>query len=294
MKSPSNLLIATDFSEGAALAEEAAIALAVKTGARLHWVHALEVPLPLFEPYAVAVPSEFVGAARKSAKEKLQAAAAQAKERGVEGTIQLGEVPAATAIAERAEEVSADCLVLATRGHTGLKHMLLGSVAERAVKLAPCSVLTVKESGSPVEPSNIVVGLDFSEHSGAALDMALDIARGSGATLHLVHALDLSVPFVTPYEISIPDKVIDQAWEAARQRLAEKAQSLEGVEVSPLVASAPASEAICDTAEKVHADLVVTGSRGLTGLKHAILGSVAERVLRHAPCSVLTVRTREA
>ena len=292
MNHPRKLLVATDFSEPGRAAEASAIALASRFGAELHWIHALEVPLPIFEPYAVAVPEATIGAARSAAKEKLEEASGRAKQAGLEGTTYLGEVPAAYAIADRAKEIGADLVVLGTHGHTGMKRVVLGSVAEHAVKLAPCSVLTIKD-GALVEPATcIVVGVDFSEGASEALDTAVGLAREFGAALHLVHALDLRIPFVTPYEVSVPDNVIERAHKEAVAKLEEMARGLttDAVQVKHEVRSAPPSFALIDAAADHEADLIVTGSRGLTGLKHMLLGSVAERTLRGAPCSVWTVR----
>lgn len=291
MKRPQKLLVATDFSDPGRAAEDAAIVLASRFGAELHWLHALEVPLPIFEPYAVAVPEATIGAARTSAKEKLDQAAKRAQEAGVDGTTYLGEVPAAYAIADRAKEIGADLVVVGTHGHTGIKRVVLGSVAEHAVKLSPCSVLTVKD-GALAEPAKcIVVGVDFSEGASDALETAVDLAQEFGAVLHLVHALDLRIPFVTPYEVSVPDNVIERAHSEAVAKLEEMAQGITGVDVvKHEVRSAPPSFALIDAAADHEADLVITGSRGLTGLKHMVLGSVAERTLRGAPCSVWTVR----
>lgn len=291
MNHPSKLLVATDFSDPGRAAEKAAISLALRFGAELHWVHALEVPLPIFEPYAVAVPEATMGAARSAAKEKLEAAAGRSEQAGLQGTTYLGEVPAAYAIADRAKEIRADLVVVGTHGHTGMKRVVLGSVAEHTVKLAPCSVLTVK-GGSLAEPAKrIVVGVDFSENASGALDMAVGLAREFGAALYLVHALDLRIPFVTPYEVSVPDHVIERVHAEAVSKLEETAQGITDiVQVEHEVRSAPPSFALIDAAADHNADLVVTGSRGLTGLKHMLLGSVAERTLRGAPCSVWTVR----
>lgn len=294
MGTPSTILVATDFSEHARRAFDAALALAERAGASLHLLHALEVPLPIFEPYAVAVPAEFIGQARKAAQERLDALLEEVRGRGVEGSAQLGEVPAGPAVAARARELGADLVVVGTRGHTGLRHVLLGSVAERTVKEAPCSVLTVKEGGDAVTPKTIVVAVDFSEGGGQALAEAGDLAARAGSKLHLVHALDLRIPLVTPYEVTVPDAWFDSALENAGRKLEKLAQGLpQGVETTHEVRSEPPHEAICGAAEERGADLIVTGSRGLTGLKHVVLGSVAERTLRHAPCSVLTVRERE-
>lgn len=294
MSMPRTILVATDFSRHARLAFEAGVGLAERAGASLHLVHALEVPLPIFEPYAVAVPAEFIGQARKAAQEHLDGLVEEARAKGLSADAHLGEVPAAPAVAARAREVGADLVVVGTRGHTGLKHVLLGSVAERTVKEAPCSVLTVKEGGDPVAPKQIVAAVDFSEASRTAVAQAAELASGAGASLHLVHALDLRIPLVTPYEVTVPDAWFDSALEGARKKLERMAGELPGgVQATHEVRSEPPHDAICGAAEARKADLIVTGSRGLTGLKHVLLGSVAERTLRHAPCSVWTVRERE-
>ena len=102
MAGPKRILVATDFSDQAAKALEAAVALGVKQRAEVHLIHALEVALPLFEPYAVVIPADWVGEARRLAQEKLAKAQELVKARGLSGTIQLGDVPAAHSIADRA------------------------------------------------------------------------------------------------------------------------------------------------------------------------------------------------
>lgn len=292
-KHPRKLLVAVDFSETSERALSAALELGRRFSAEVHVVHALEVPLPIFEPYAVAVPPSFATDARKAAEEKLARAAARVKEAGLSGTSQLGEVPAAKAIAARAREIGADLVVVGTHGHTGLRHVVLGSVAEGTVRESPCSVLTVKGQGAPAFPPKVVaVGVDFSDPSAEAVAAASELAQEFGAALHLVHALDLRIPFVTPYEVAVPDAFLESARQAALDRLGALVEEKRaaGLEVKAHLASSPPAAALTEVAEQIHADLLVTGSRGLTGLKHVILGSVAERTLRHAPCSVLTVR----
>ncbi len=291
MKSPRKILVATDFSPGAERALAIALALAAPAKGEVHVVHALEIPLPMFEPYAVALPPELIGAARKTAQDKLAAAGEKVRAKGLSGTTHLGEAPASMCVAERATAVGADLVVIGTHGHTGFKRFLLGSVAERTVKESPVSVLTVKGDGHAEAPKTIVVGVDFSSASNGAVELAADWARAFGATLHLVHGLELRLPFVTPYEVSVPDALIDAAYAEGRRRLDALAASLAGVKVETELASAPAHAALDGVAERVRADLIVTGSRGLGGIKHAVLGSVAERTLRHAPCSVLTVKS---
>ncbi|MEN8158752.1 MAG: universal stress protein [Myxococcota bacterium] len=294
MAEAKRILVATDFSDQAAKALEAALGLAERQKAEVHLVHALEVALPLFEPYAVVVPADWVGEARKLAQEKLGEAHAAVTARRLTGTTHLGDVPAAHAIADRAREIGADLVVIGTHGHTGLKHVLLGSVAERTVEYAPCSVWTVKGEAAAAAPQTIVAGSDFSDGGGAAVAAAAEWARDFDAKLHLVHALQIPMPLIAPYEVAIPEGVIEGARREAQRQLDEVAQGLAGVTVTTELATTPAHAALVDAAQRLSAGLIVTGSRGLTGLKHALLGSVAERTLRYAPCSVLTVRTAEA
>lgn len=138
----------------------------------------------------------------------------------------------------------------------------------------------------------ILAAVDFSEHSLRAAEVASVLAKSLGAELHVVHAFDLRDPLLNPYEISVPDDYVKLCREAAQRRLDEVIAHIaeQGVHARPHVAEAPAARAIADLAERLEADLVVMGTRGNTGLKHLALGSVAERVLRLAPCSVWTVR----
>ena len=285
-----NVLFATDFSDCAAKAQEAAFDIAERFGAKLHIVHALEVPLPIFEPYAVAVPDRFLAEARKGAGEKLDAVMAAARKRGLDGTSALGEVPAAFAIKERAADIEADLVVVGTEGHTGLRHVFLGSVAEGVVRTAPCSVLTSRGSIDDAD-GPIVVGTDFSESSGAAIEAACELAETLGRSLHLVHSAPTTPPMVGPYEVAVPMDFHDAVVREAKAKLESvagecKIRGQVTCEVSPV----PAHVAIPEIADKLDSPLVVVGSRGLTGLKHLVLGSVAERTVRHAPCSVWTQR----
>jgi nucleotide-binding universal stress UspA family protein len=141
----------------------------------------------------------------------------------------------------------------------------------------------------------IIVAVDFSEPSTAALDAAIDLAKIFGAELHVVHSYEVPIPAVSPYEVAIPDAYLEETRKAAGERLsrATARASEEGLRAESHLAEGPAAPAIVRAAEEVGADLIVMGTRGRTGFKHLVLGSVAERTLRHASCSVLTVKVRE-
>jgi universal stress protein A len=144
MREVKAVLVATDFSEHGHQAVEAAIAIARTFEARIEVVHAFQTPVPIVSPYEVVVPAGFIEQAREAAAKNLGAVVDRISSEGIPVKPHLTEVPAAPAIARLAKELDVDLVVIGTRGHTGLKHVLLGSVAERTIRLAPCSVLTVK------------------------------------------------------------------------------------------------------------------------------------------------------
>jgi nucleotide-binding universal stress UspA family protein len=140
----------------------------------------------------------------------------------------------------------------------------------------------------------IVVPLDFSDTSHDALELAIEIAKPAGAVLHLLHAYELPLGAIPPYGVTIPESVLVEVRDAASRRLEKAVHRAEAAGVrceTHLFHGAPA-EAIVEEAARLGADLVVMGTRGLTGFKHVLLGSVAERTVRLAPCPVLTVGPR--
>ncbi len=138
----------------------------------------------------------------------------------------------------------------------------------------------------------ILVPVDFSDYSQAAVDQAVALGKELGAKLHLLHCYQINVGGVSPYGVVLPQNLDREIRDAAQAKLSEWAEKAKaaGLEVETSVTPLFPSEAIASIAEDVGADLVVMGTRGLSGLKHVLLGSVAERTIRTAPCPVLTVK----
>ena len=139
----------------------------------------------------------------------------------------------------------------------------------------------------------ILCPIDFSEHAHAALSTAVEIARADEAGLTLIHAYrrpsygygDLSGPF--------PPELIGRLQKDAETGLASwktDAEKLGARRVATIAIEGEAWNEIVAAAERERIDLVVMGTHGRTGIRRVLLGSVAERVTRHAPCSVLVVR----
>lgn len=137
----------------------------------------------------------------------------------------------------------------------------------------------------------LLVGTDFSEPAGRAAERAVDLARRYGASLHLVHVWE--APLIVGGAIAGTEfdwmTLLEQS---ARAQLDAAAEALraEEVDVTSTLRSGAAWDRIVTLAGEVEADLVVVGTHGRTGLRRAVMGSVAERVVRHSPVAVLTVR----
>jgi nucleotide-binding universal stress UspA family protein len=138
-------------------------------------------------------------------------------------------------------------------------------------------------------PFTVLVATDFSPTSEAAIEWGAELARARGGQVILVHALDLHGP-LSDFLPSPPD--LDEHFQgAAVARLDELAAGLRerGVAVETRLEIGVASQAVTQAAATLAPDLLVQGSRGLTGVAHLLLGSTAQRIVQHAPCPVLTV-----
>ncbi len=139
-------------------------------------------------------------------------------------------------------------------------------------------------------PSFIVVGTDLSEQANRAADYALTLAKTSGARLRLVLAVPVPGAMDLP-PLSAAD-VVKRLEEDARKGLDAALARLrqDGLELDGVVELGDARDVLVSVAEEAKADLIVVGTHGRRGLKRALLGSVAESVVRTAPCPVLVVR----
>jgi nucleotide-binding universal stress UspA family protein len=143
---------------------------------------------------------------------------------------------------------------------------------------------------SPIQ--KILVPVDFSPHASKAFDFAIDLARQFGAKIEILHCYQINPGGISPYGIVFPENLDREFRDAALAKLdawSDRAKSADIEAGVSLVPDLP-SEAIARAAKEKTCDLIVMGTRGLTGLRHVVLGSVAERTIRIAHCPVLTVK----
>jgi nucleotide-binding universal stress UspA family protein len=205
-----------------------------------------------------------------------------------------GENPASK-ILEYAEKHEADLIVMGTHGRRGFRRFIAGSVTEQVVRSAKCPVLTVGEQTGQ-KPDTLgqrfLVPVDFSEVSRGLLQEAKELALTYRARVHLLHVVQESVyPIVYGIEPVVPlaERVGIRAHEELR-RIGEEAFGAEVTFQAEVIVGNPI-RAITGCAERDGFGMIILATHGLTGLKHLLLGSVTEAVVRTAPCPVYTVRS---
>jgi nucleotide-binding universal stress UspA family protein len=285
------ILHATDFSESARRALRLAGYLAHHEGARLLVLH---VTNPVTDAANVLLDDPSPDRKRQLL-EQLNVEAP-----GVPFETRLAFGVASTEILKTAQETGCGLIVMGTRGRTGLGRLLMGSVAEQVVRTAPCPVATVNApSGEPASEAEAPPGTaapirtvlhptDFSSPCAEAFRVACELAVDQSARLTVVHVI-ASPPVAPPNQPAPP--VLPEDPKGKLEELLRVAQmSAPGLHADYRVESGVAAERIVDAARQTRCDVIVMGTQGRTGLGRALMGSVAEQVLRTAHCPVVTVK----
>lgn len=283
-KSPSeafrNILVGTDLSPGARAALGRALRLPRLPDGKTVILHV--------GPGNVA-PGDRPRFAERARTEIERQIAREPRAAGVTADVTFGDP--FVEIVRRARALGADLIVVGRHGHRPVRDLVLGSTAERTIRKADVPVLVAAlPAAQPYERA--VVGAALEEGAPATLELALRTAPEAKA-LALVHAYH--VPFeelLAPSRsrgAALKDEIEAEA-AAALDTLAASAGP--GPRVTPVIRKGDPRTVLLREAARRHAELVVVGTHARSGLAHALLGSVAEWVLRAAPCDVLVARPR--
>jgi nucleotide-binding universal stress UspA family protein len=167
-----------------------------------------------------------------------------------------------------------------------------GAVGLDEDELGRGQVVHVLEVRRMTLPRTILVATDFSEYADAALAYAAELAAQLDATIHLVHAITIPVMGITEMGLAYASLNIESVTKAAQNAMDARVMTYrDRVSLAPTrLEVGDARDVIDRVAEQIGADLVVIGTHGRRGVRRVLLGSVAESVVRSAPCPVLTVR----
>ena len=146
-----------------------------------------------------------------------------------------------------------------------------------------------------IDVRKILCPIDFSEHADLVVEWTIHLAQEHASEVVLLHAYHLPVEFQQLEGAYLPPDFWYSVKEEAEKTLAGYVDALRerGIAVEAVVREGYPATVIVDEAREINADLIIIGTQGLSGLKHLLLGSVAERVVQRAPCPVLTIKTRE-
>jgi nucleotide-binding universal stress UspA family protein len=295
-----NILCATDFSDFSNHTVGYGVALAKEFDARLVICHVIDLS-------SVAIYGEFQLDPIGQQNRIIEDATAQLEELTGdqpvvwEPLITVGKP--ADEISRAVEEKGIDLVITATRGRSGFKRLILGSVTERLMRTLTCPLLVVRSPehefvntpDKEIKLNKILVGCDFSPDSDQAFKHGLSLAQEFQAELHLAHVIETpaqpnlirqetSVPIEIQedYQIHLIQKLKDMVPEEAANWCKPRTSILEGWPYEELVKYA-------DTRD---IDMIVLGVRGHGLVKTLFLGSTTDRVIRNSPCPVLSVSSK--
>jgi nucleotide-binding universal stress UspA family protein len=293
------IVVTTDFSETSRQALPVAAALARRFGSTLTLVYAFPASVPA-ELSHIGLVFEQQRLAKEAA---VRLVSLRERELPVDLTVEtlVLEGSPAHAISKFATDRKAGLIITATHGHTGLRHLWLGSTAERIVHNAPCPVLTVRQQPTQTAASpdkswsvqRILIPTDLSEVSHQAISYASVFAHPPHTAASLIHVVEPPpYPEFGYAHIPLREAKLKQD---AQQELNALCQELanSGVSASSVIRTGNAYREITEEAKKESSDLIIIATKGHGTIAHALLGSTAERVVRHASCPVLVVRQLE-
>jgi universal stress protein A len=300
-----NILVPLDFSRRSLKALKYALPFAARFGSTLHLAHAFEYEYPMSILAATPLAISEVEVARR-ARRRLQAVAKKCTIALAPENCHAVKGRASDAVCQLARRLQTDLIVATTHGYTGLRHVLLGSTAERIVQHSPCGVLVVRDherefvreaggaanSQDTIRLKKILVPLDFSDCSLVGLESAVQFAKDWGAQLVAFNCVPLQT-FTTYGEYGGRDSnaLAQCAQQAARDLMNDVVSSLQsrGIIAQGVVTLGAPAQNICDYARINDVDLIITSTHGSSGLVHLLLGGTAEHVVRYAHCPVLVM-----
>lgn len=298
-----NIMVATDFSRPAKKALQAAIWTAERCRASLTVVHAVrDVASSLavvgygdsWQPSLnemMSLQDEYC----REGERRLKALLVSQRMKGLAIKSEVLTGAPYEEIIRAAVRLEADLVVASTRGHKAIKRLMVGSTATRLARVCPCPVWIVRPQ-QEIELRSILVPLDFSAVSEKALLIASSLALAVGAELHLLHVSDVDDLHMVPpaFDTAAADLSHErqhdrqgafEALEKSLERCAAKHPS-----AALHVAQGTPWQAIGSMADKFHADLIVMGSVGRSGLSGLLIGNTAEKTLHASQHSVLIVK----
>ena len=281
------ILLPTDGSEASSIAADAAVSLADQFDAELHVIHVLE-------PDQTSTDTDGDNTTARYGEEAVQAAIELAASSDVEATRAVIEKTKSIhqEILTYTDRHSIDCIVMGTRGRSGLglSRAVLGSVAELTLRESPVPVMTVHEE-TVIDPDidSVLVPTDGSECAHTAVDQAGELARSVDATLHVIYVVETG-QVINGDRVRRLREALEEIGEKALDLALEQVQSSTYLPTETSMLNGPPYLEIARYAAEHDVDCIVMGTHGQKGIRRFLLGSTTERVIRRVDVPVISVK----
>ncbi|MBF0267290.1 MAG: universal stress protein [Alphaproteobacteria bacterium] len=267
------ILVSSDGSEFSEGAVRLAIAVGVKSGAKLFAMTMVKT-----NPEYETIAPQLVAQKAAESRAHLESVVARAKEAGIacEPILCHGDEPSRETI-DAARKVNADLIVMGRRGRRGLARLMVGDATVKVIGKGPCSVLVVPQA-SQMWTSRILLATDGSRFSDAAAVTASMVAKCCHTAVSVVTAL-------------VPSHN-EKRQQEGRDSVAKIVAYLrdQGIEAEGEALPGEPDQVIVEAAQRKAAGLIITGTHGRTGFDKVLVGSVSERVIGKTACPVLVVK----
>lgn len=295
------MLFPTDFSVYAEHAKEYAFALSKDANGTVHIAHVVDTThLPYVALGGAFASGDILDRTIDSMKEHAQARLDKYVElaalHDIVAQAHLAVGKPAEEIIKLGAQLNCDLTIMGTHGRSGFDRLVFGSTCDKVVRLSPIPLLAIKhpehefvKEGKPIALKRVLCPCDFSHFSQDAIPFASDLCSEFGATLVLTHVVDsrLDYPEFMP---GMERRNAPYLHYSAIEMLEDLAEKHAKIPTEVEVFTGVPDREIMEAVKVKNIDLVVMATHGRTGIAHALLGSTAEKVVRMAPCPVLTVR----
>lgn len=219
-------------------------------------------------------------------------AASRVEDRGLTAITEVQQGDPHESIVSYADEFDLGCIVIPTHGRSGLKRTLIGSVTERVINTAPVPVFSINPDGGrePTYPCDrILVPFDGSAGANLALERGIEAANATGATLHLLHAVETASLGFDTRSLLKEDELTDRG-EILLEDAVETARDAGVEDIEREVVQGRPTTEILSYIEANVIDLAVMGTHGETNFSRYMFGGVSAKIVRSSPVPVLWVR----
>jgi len=293
------ILVPVDFSEPSKTAVNYGLSLALQFNARLVLTHIVHAASPIIYNFPTQSYA-FETAQSKFATETLPTLVpAEFRERvNLQTIVKVGEVR--SELLQIVSDEQVDLVVMGTHGKNAFERVLLGSLTERMLRQIPVPILTVSHLdparelhvAGPVPLNHILYATDLSDNADVALKFSIELARGTGARLSVLHVLQTIDTIYWGAEGGYLGEEMqtlrDDALQCLHSSIPERGQC-KGVQVTPIMVDGDPYREILRVADEEKVDLVVMNMHGKGFVERTLLGSTAEKVIRSAHVPVLSI-----